>query len=216
MCRLLTNCNKLLTTDYYRKERLGRVHEEVTYTNTQQVPGLTDKEDRLDPNNKLYSIPQKHNNSSNKQISKDIDKIKTLSLNRPPPQAQGPKSYQSGVFWGEDSIHRLSSINRNNSLNPFLSEGIFLDEMYENAPNLPSRQTSEQNVKQPDRRTDERTDTQQVGNQVSEDDSDLETSTFSSSYTYTSSSNNVNSSERSASRSNFDSKDTNDSKLNKF
>ena len=192
--------------------------EEVTYTNTEQTPSQTDKANRLDPNNKLYSIPQKHNNSSNKQISKDIDKIKTLSLNRPPPQAS--QSYQSGLFLGEDSIHRLSSMNRNNSLNPFLSEGIFLEDMYENAQNVPSRQTSElagqQTDRQINRQEDSQTDKQTYNNQISDYTSDTESSTFSSSYTYTSSSNNVNPSERSASRSNFDSKDTDDSRLNRF
>ena len=181
----------------------------MTYTNTEP-----DKTNRLDPNNKLYSLPQKQNHSSDKQISKDIDKIKTLSLNRPP--SQGPKSFHSGVFLGEDSIHRLSSINRNNSLNPFLTEGIFLEEMYENAPNLPSRQTTEQTVTQTDKQPDGQTDKPGVRNQISEEISDSDSSTFSSSFTYTSSSNNINSSERSFSRSNFDSKDTNDSKLNQF
>ena len=189
--------------------------EEPTYTNTEQTPEPSDKADRLDPNNKLYSIPQKHNDSSNKQISKDIDKIKTLSLNRPPPQ--GPQAFQSGLFLGEDSIHRLSSFNRNNSLNPFLREGIFLEDMYENAPNISSRPLNDQSVVQTDKRTDEQTDRQAEKQQISEELSDSETSTFStSSYTYTSSSNNLNSSEQSASRSNFDSKDTNDSKLNRF
>ena len=188
--------------------------EEATYTNTEQTPSQTDKANRLDPNNKLYSIPQKHNNSSNKQISKDIDKIKTLSLNRPPLQAS--QSYQSGLFLGEDSIHRLSSMNRNNSLNPFLSEGIFLEDMYENAQNVPSRQTSEIVGQQTDRQINRQEDKQTYNNQISDYTSDTESSTFSSSYTYTSSSNNVNPSERSDSRSNFDSKDTDDSRLNRF
>lgn len=193
-----------------KKGKLRKVEEEVTYRNTEQTHLQTNKADRLDPNNKLYSIPQKHNDSSKKQISKDIDKIKTLSLNRPPPQAS--QSYQSGIFLGEDSIHRLSSINRNNSLNPFLSDGIFLEDMYENARSVPSRQTTELAAQHTDRQTDKQT----YNDQMSDYTSDTESSTYSSSYTYTSSSNNVNPSERSASRSNFDSKDTDDSRLNKF
>lgn len=237
----------------FRKGRLGKVREEPTYTNTEQPHDPNDdKAARLDPNNKLYSIPQKHNNSSNKQIGKDIDKIKTLSLNRPPP---GPQAYQSGVFLGEDSIHRLSSINRQNSLNPFLSQGIFFEDMelYENTGNVSTQPSHDQTVvqtdlvddidptkraellraawiehratlgktdKHTDRQTDRRSPEKQ---QLSEEFSDSETSTFSTtstSYTYTSSSNNVNSSDQSRSasrsRSNFDSKDTNDSKLNRF
>eukprot|EP00116_Pleurobrachia_bachei_P015116 sb/3475378/ len=38
-----------------------------------------------------------------------------------------------GLFLGEDSIHRMSSYNRNNSLNPFVAQGSHLDEVYENA-----------------------------------------------------------------------------------
>ena len=45
-----------------------------------------------------------------------------------PGRAEGP----GGLFLGEDSIHRMSSYNRNNSLNPFVVQGSHLDEVYEN------------------------------------------------------------------------------------
>lgn len=140
----------------------------MTYTNTAQQPGS----DRPDPN---YSLPQKQNKSNHKQIGKDIDKIKTLSLNRAAASAPSHNpNYQIRPFFGD-------SMSRNNT-NPFLSEQdpLELEELYVNN-------------RQADQQTDSVTDT------------DL--TSYSDTYSYSSSSNNVNSDEKYANSS---------GKLNRF